>query len=181
MPHKFEIFYHAQKRKTLVNNIAFKNNFCHTKSHYLQHIMNFTCTEDDDAMTRGRILAHYICTYHKSISSLIKINNLRRTRKSTCNRRRRYAKKKSRSMMINMLQTALLHHHYSYDNVTRPSMPLNVTPLISPLETITTHQFYKNAGLWRTQFKEIMDNLTLVPNTIIHPHSRCKAMNELAL
>ena len=80
-----------------------------------------------------------------------------------------------------ILYKALLFHHYSYDKSTRPSVEFNLPPLLQPVEVLSKYDFYNNTGFWPNQFQEIMNELKLIPNTIIHRKTRCKATKELSL
>ena len=48
-------------------------------------------------------------------------------------------------------------------------------------QVLSKYDFYNNTGFWPNQFQEIMNELKLIPNTIIHRKTRCKATKELSL
>ena len=80
-----------------------------------------------------------------------------------------------------ILYKALLFHHYSYDKATRPLVTFDLPPVLQPVEVLSKYDFYNNTGFWPDQFQKIMNELKLIPNTIIHYETEYKATKELSL
>ena len=101
-----------------------------------------SCSIDDDAMSRGRIPAHYVLDYYKMLSLTIARNNKNRIKKRKQLGRRKIIRKNTSMKYEDILYKALLFHHYSYDKATRPLVTFDLPPLLQPVEVLSKHDFY---------------------------------------
>ena len=60
--------------------------------------------------------------------------------------------------------------YYSYDKNTRPTKSYDLPPLSQHdmFNEFTSHDFYYVSGFWPDQFDEIVENMILIPDKIVH-------------
>ena len=63
----------------------------------------------------------------------------------------------------------------------RPTILFPAPPLLNPVGEIPEATFYQIAGFQPGQFEEIAGNLTLIPDRIVSPWTRCSSSKHLAL
>ena len=61
---------------------------------------------------------------------------------------------------------ATLFHHCSCDKVTRPTVFEASMPALDPMQECSANDFYRLAGFWPDQLKEIIKEMTLMPDAI---------------
>jgi hypothetical protein len=73
--------------------------------------------------------------------------------------------------MLREMMAMFYYHHSSYDMVHRPTTLFQQQPVVNPLEEFSAQSFYQLCGVWPDQFKEVADNLLLIPERITHDRS----------
>ena len=86
-----------------------------------------------------------------------------------------------RSDLLSSLYSTLYFHYYSYDMFVRPTILFQDPPLQNPVEEIPSATFYQVTGFWPGQFKEIVENLTLIPDRIVCQMTRCSSSKQVTL
>ena len=146
-------------------------------------------SQAETALSRGRIPSYLRRQFHILISLLLD----RRARRSRLFSRLslsspqmlrivvQYNRQRSTSRLLSSLFMSLFHHYYSYDMYVRPTVLFNVLPLDEPINELPSSEFYELSGFWPGQLKEILENLTLIPERIVCPITRCAASKEVSI
>ena len=92
-----------------------------------------------------------------------------------------YSSQRSSSRFLNSLTMALYNHCTSYDMHVRPTLLFDYLPFDDPIAELVPTEFYELSGFWPDQFTEIINNLTLLPERIVCPITRCYASKQLAI
>lgn len=92
-----------------------------------------------------------------------------------------YSSQRSSSRFLNSLTMALYNHCTSYDMHVRPTLLFDHLPFDDPIAELVPTEFYELSGFWPDQFTEIINNLTLLPERIVCPITRCYASKQLAI
>jgi hypothetical protein len=79
------------------------------------------------------------------------------------------------------LFASFYYHYYSYDMFIRPTILFNEQPMEDPVNELPPTEFYELSGFWPGQFREIVDNLHLIPDRITCSVTRCAASKDTAL
>ena len=118
------------------------------------------CDEEDTATTRGRMPAHEVCHFQKTLHNVLA--NKRRTqlsRRLMIKLKGIKAHKRNNTSIEMCLFKLFNSHYYSYDKKTRPTKNYDLPPLSQHdiFNEFTSHDFYYVSGFWPDQFDEIVD------------------------
>jgi len=91
-----------------------------------------------------------------------------------------YHSQRSTSHLLHSLFMSLYHHYYLYNMYIRPTVLFDQLPLEDPIAELLPTEFYELCGFWPGQFCEVVDNLSLLPDTITCPITQCAASKDLA-
>jgi hypothetical protein len=50
----------------------------------------------------------------------------------------------------------------------RPTILFEGFPVKNPVDEFSSYGFYQECGFWPSQFQEVIDNLILLPDNILH-------------
>jgi hypothetical protein len=146
-------------------------------------------SQQETALSRGRIPSYLRRQYHQLIALLLD----RRARRSRmlshicyfCPQLlpvvMQYSSHRSTSHLLHSLFMSLYHHYYSYDMYIRPTVLFDQLPLEDPIAELQPTEFYELCGFWPGQFREVVDSLSLLPDTITCPITRCAASKDIAI
>ena len=141
-------------------------------------------TEDDTAITRGRIPPHdfniqmemskYVAS--RIVPKLKMRRLLRRVRLPY-----RILKKLSGHELYMEISTAIHNHYYSYNKLSRPVPNYDRDKMEEPWVELNEYIFFESFGYYKGQFIEIINNLVLLPDKIEAYGSRATAPTPMAL
>jgi len=148
-------------------------------------IFNMPVSEDETALTRGRIP----CYMRRQIFELMS-TAMDRTSQRSCLRlflnhpgllsRHRRSRRRNRRLLEDIY--GLLYYHYtSYDMVVRPTILFEGFPVQNPVDEFSSYGFYQECGFWPSQLQEVIDNLILLPDNIVCQRTRVRATKSLAI
>jgi hypothetical protein len=131
-------------------------------------------THDETALSRGRIPSHLRRQFQQIICMFLNV----RGRRLQLNSRlclvspellrllMLYCRQKSTSRVLYSLFSSLYHHYYSFVMFIRPTILFNEQPMDDPVNELPSTEFYELSGFWPAQFREVVDNLRLIPGRI---------------
>ena len=148
--------------------------------------MHAKCTyfENESATSRGRMLTHGVLYFYKMhLSELV--------RKRRCQLRQRLMAKSNALLNIGnrnsnpnaielFLSEAIMFHYYSCDKATRPQVLPIAAPVLDPVLEHSTNDFYHLTDFRPDQFVEVINEMTLIPDRIIHRKTHATASKEIA-
>jgi hypothetical protein len=83
-----------------------------------------------------------------------------------------YCCHKSTSRVLYSLFSSLYYHFYSFDMIL-----FNEQPMEDPVNDLTSTEFYELSSFWPAWFREVVDNLHLIPCSA----TRCVASKDVAV
>jgi hypothetical protein len=92
-----------------------------------------------------------------------------------------YCRQKSTARVLYSLFAALYHHYYLFDMFIRPTILFNEGPMEDPVSELPSKEFYELSGFWPYQFREIVDNLHLIPRRITCSVTHYVASRDVAV
>ena len=140
--------------------------------------------EDETAASRGRIpvydfpiqmqMCAYLC---KRISSRVKMRRLL----LRVGLPYRILCKLGKPDLYQQIVVAIHRHYYSYNKLSRPVPVYDAERMEEPWKELNEVVFYESFGFWKSQFIEVVNNLSLMPRVIGASNSRAKAPMPMAL
>jgi hypothetical protein len=142
-------------------------------------------TQDETALSRGRIPAHLRRRFQQILCMFLNARG-RRLQLNAC-----LSLVSPRLLIFIVLYCcqksvlyslfAALYHHYSFDMFIRPTILFNEGPMEDPVYELPSPEFYELSGFWPNQFREIVDNLHLIPGRITCSVTRCATSRDVAV
>jgi hypothetical protein len=92
-----------------------------------------------------------------------------------------YIHQKSTSRVLYSLLASLYYHYYSFDMFIWATILFSEQPMEDPVNEWPSTEFHELSGFWPAQFREVVDNLHLIPDQTTCSVTHCAASKDVAV